>query len=241
MKNDLKISKNYTIYVNKKSKFKIIPNYMKTIKIISIAIIWLIILWYLFYIFWFLRNPQRPQINDNSNFISPANWKIVQILKRDQQEIPVIKKHYQAFKTFTDDVAQSGYLISIMMTPLNVHYQRSPLSAKLIKQIHTPWKFLNAIKINQLTDIVFENERNEMLRETENWFKYKTIQIAWKLARRIVSMTSTWENKSQWDTIWLIKFGSQVTIILPHTNVDIMVKTWDIVIDGQTTIANIKQ
>lgn len=214
---------------------------MKIIKLISIITIWLITIWYLFYIFWFLRNPKRPQINDNSKFISPANGKIVQILKRDQKQIPVIKKHYQAFKTFTDDIASRWYLISIMMTPLDVHYQRAPLSAKLIKQTHTPWKFLNAIKLDQLNNVVFENERNEMLRETENWFKYKTIQIAWKLARRIVSMTNTWDNKSQQDTIWLIKLGSQVTIILPQKNVDIVVKTWDIVIDWQTTIANIKQ
>jgi phosphatidylserine decarboxylase len=88
----------------------------------------------LFYIFWFLRDPQRSTIHDNTKFISPANGKIVQILERDQKQIPVIKKHYQAFKTFTDDVATSGYLISIMMTPLDVHYQRSSLSATLINQ-----------------------------------------------------------------------------------------------------------
>jgi phosphatidylserine decarboxylase len=213
---------------------------MKALKKITIIIIWIIIIWYLFYIFWFLRNPERLEINDNSKFISPANGKIVQILQRDQQEIPVTKKHHQAFKTFTDDVAQSGYVISIMMTPLNVHYQRASLSAKLIKQTSTPWNFLNAIKLNQLNNIIFENERNEMLRETDDWFTYKIIQIAWKLARRIVPMTNIWENKTQWDTIGLIKFWSQVTIILPYTNVDILVKTWDIVIDWKTIIANIK-
>lgn len=213
---------------------------MKLLKWTAIMTIWLIIICYSFYVFWFLRNPQRPEINDNSKFISPANGKIVQIVQRDQQQIPVIKKHYEAFKTFTDDVSQSGYLISIMMTPLNVHYQRAPLSATLIKQTSTPWKFLNAIKLNQLNDVIFKNERNEMLRETKNWFTYKIIQIAWKLARRIVPMTDIWENKTQWDTIGLIKFWSQVTIILPYTNVDIIVKTWDIVIDWQTIIANIK-
>lgn len=214
---------------------------MKIIKTISIFIFWLIIIWLLFYVFWFLRNPQRQQINDNSKFISPANWKIVQILERDQEQIPVIKKHYQAFKTFTDDVATSWYLISIMMTPLDVHYQRSPLSAKLIKQTHTEWKLLNAIKINQLNNVVFENERNEMLRQTDSWLKYKVIQIAWKLARRIVSMINIWDELDQWDTIWLIKFWSQVTIILPKNNIEIITKVWDIVIDWTTVLANIKE
>ncbi len=213
---------------------------MKYLKIITTIIFWLGIMWYLFYAFWFLRNPQRSNINDNSKFISPANGKIVQILERNQTEIPVIKKHYQAFKTFTDDVANSGYLISIMMTPLDVHYQRAPLSAKLIDQTHTDWKFLNAIKIDQLNNVVFENERNEMLRQTDNWLKFKVIQIAGKLARRIVPMTKLDSTVDQWDTIWLIKLWSQVTIILPKNNVDILAKVWDIVIDWETILAHIK-
>lgn len=208
---------------------------------ITLSIIFIsIIAWYLFYIFWFLRNPERTKINDNTKFISPANWKIVQILERDQTEIPVTKKHYQAFKTFTNDVANSGYLISIMMTPLDVHYQKAPLSAKLIKQKHTNWKFLNAIKLNQLNNIVFENERNEMLRQTDEWLKFKVIQIAGKLARRIVPMINIWDKVKQWDTIWLIKFWSQVTIILPKNKINIVAKTGDIVIDWETVLAEIK-
>ena len=213
---------------------------MKYLKIIITIILWIWVMWYLFYIFRFLRHPQRTKINDNTKFISPANWKIVQILKRNQTEIPVTKKHYQAFKTFTDDVADNGYLISIMMTPLDVHYQRAPLSAKLINQTHTNWKFLNAIKLNQLNNVVFENERNEMLRQTESWLKYKVIQIAWKLARRIVPMININNEVNQWDTIWLIKFWSQVTIILPKNNIDILAKVWDIVIDWETVLAHIR-
>ncbi len=213
---------------------------MKLLKIISIIILGLWIIWYLFYIFWFLRDPQRSNINDNSKFISPANGKIVQILERNQKEISVIKKHYQAFKTFTDDVATSGYLISIMMTPLDIHYQRAPLSAELINQTHTDWKFLNATKLNQLNNVVFENERNEMLRQTDNGLKFKVIQIAGKLARRIVPMKNIWDKVTQWETIGLIKFWSQVTMILPKNDIDILAKVWDIVIDWETILAQIK-
>jgi len=218
--------------------------YIKITKITIAVLLWLWIILYLLYKFWFLRNPQREKINDNTKFISPANGKIVQILKRDNTnwniKIPVIKKHHQAFKTFTNDVANSWYLISIMMTPLDIHYQRAPISAKLINQTHTDWKFLNAIKLNQINNVVFENERNEMLREAKDWFKFKVIQIAWKLARRIVSMTKIWNTVKQWETIWLIKFWSQVTIILPQKNIDLLAKVWDIVIDWQTILANIK-
>lgn len=213
---------------------------MKLLKIIIILVLWFSIIWVLFYQFWFLRNPERIKINDNSKFLSPANGKIVQILERDTESIPVIKKHYKAFNTFTNDVADSGYLISIMMTPLDVHYQRAPLDAKLINQTHTKWKFLNAIKIDQLNDVVFENERNEMLWETNKWMKYKVIQIAGKLAKRIIPMKEIGKEVTQWDTIGLIKLWSQVTIILPKDNVEITTKVWDVVIDGETILANVK-
>jgi hypothetical protein len=59
------------------------------------------------------------------------------------------------------------------------------------------------------------------------------------LARRIVPMLKEQENVKQWDTIWLIKFWSQVTIIF-DSNVEIVAKTWDIVIDGETVLAKFK-
>jgi predicted nucleic acid-binding protein len=79
-----------------------------------------------------------------------------------------------------------------------------------------------------------------MLWQTESWFKYKVIQIAWKLARRIVPMVKSWDKLKQWDTIGLIKFWSQVTIILPKNNIEILTKIWDIVIDWETALASIK-
>lgn len=212
---------------------------MKKFRYLGIIIVFVILVFIIFYKFWFLRQPLRNIIWDNTKISSPANGEIVQILERDQEAIPVIKKHYKAFDTFTKDVGTSGYLISIMMTPLNVHYQKASTDAVLINQVHTSWKFLNAIKLDQINDVVFENERNEMLWKTKEWIKYKIIQIAGKLARRIVPMKNIWDEVKQWDVIWLIKFGSQVTIILPKDGISILTKVWDIVIDWETILAEI--
>ncbi len=210
--------------------------------IVMYSVIWLlviILICFLFYKFYFLRQPDRNIPNNNSLFVAPANGTVVQILERDEEKIPVEKKHKFAFETFTNDVASGGYLVSIMMTPLNVHYQKAPTDAKIIYQKHTDGNFFNAMSEWKLNDVVFENERNEILFETEAGMKYKTIQIAGKLARKIVSFVEVGQELKQWDTYGLIKLGSQVTIVLPKDGIELQVKTWDVVIDGESIIANI--
>jgi phosphatidylserine decarboxylase len=66
-------------------------------------------------------------------------------------------------------------MVSIMMTPLNVHYQRAPQGSKLIEQVHRHGKFLNAMWDKNST---FENEYNSMIFETPDHIKFKVIQIA---------------------------------------------------------------
>lgn len=214
---------------------------MRLLKYAFVTIVVFFLIFILFYKFWFLRNPLRQTPIDPNNFISPANGKIVQILEWDESTIPVIKKHYKAFETFTNDVAMEGYLISIMMTPLDVHYQKASTNAKLINQKYTKWNFFNALSESKLNDVIFENERNEMLFETENNLKYKIIQIAGKMARRIYPILSTWDIVQQWQIIWLIKLGSQVTIVLPKNWIELKSKIWDYVIDGETILAKIEE
>lgn len=209
------------------------------LKILLIVIFCFIIFCILFYFLYFLRNPSRNTPQDNTLFISPANWKIVQILWRDQEMIPVEKKHKFAFETFTNDVATSGYLVSIMMTPMNVHYQKAPTDGKIIYQKHTDGNFFNAMSESTLNNVIFENERNEILFETNNWLKYKVIQIAGKLARRIESFVQIWDKIKQWENYWIIKLWSQVTIVLPKDWIELQVKTWDIVVDWESIIAKI--
>lgn len=190
------------------------------------------------YALYFLRNPSRKIILDQKLFLSPANGKIVSIIPRWVKEPVISQKYKKVFATETQDVAKSGYMIDIMMNLTNVHYQRAPLASKLIKQTHKTWNFFNAISTLKLYDTMFTNEHNEMLFQTKDGFTYKVIQIAGKVARRIVSFVTTWDVVTQWQTIGLIKFWSQVSVLLPDS-VTLQVKVGDIVIDGETVLAKI--
>lgn len=188
-----------------------------------------------FYQFRFLRNPVRNWVDDPSVFLSPAHGKITKIIKRTEWEIPVQKKYATTFLTQTKDVSPSWYLINIMMTPLNVHYQRAPISSVLVDQTYVKGKFMNAVNDASSLWAHFENERNEMLFKTESWFHYKLIQIAWYLARRIHSHVQVWQSLVSAETIGLISLGSQVSVLVPDSLV-LQVKEWDNVIDWVTVL-----
>jgi phosphatidylserine decarboxylase len=84
-----------------------------------------------------------------------------------------------------------------------------------------------------------QNEYNAMLFETDNWVRYRIVQIAWTMARRIVSFVDIDDEVDQWEVIWLIRFWSQVTIIF-DSNVEVIAKIWDKVVDGETVLAKMK-
>ncbi|MDR0369795.1 MAG: phosphatidylserine decarboxylase [Candidatus Peribacteria bacterium] len=112
-------------------------------------------------------------------------------------------------------------MVSIMMTPLNVHYQRAPTSATLISQDYVSGFKKNAMKKSENLEATLQNEYNAMLFEREDGVRYKVIQIAGFLARRIVPYLEVGYNVEQGDIIGLIKFGSQVTIIFDK-NVEVV-------------------
>lgn len=210
---------------------------MNLLKTLGLLLLLCIICFWLFYQFRFLRNPERLP-NENPNLIiSPAYGEVSAIIKRYWvDDVPVEKKYAKTFLTQTSDMGSWGYLINIMMTPLDIHYQRAPIESTLIKQEYVPGKFLNAVTDPSSLTAHFENERNEMTFETWDGFRYKIIQIAGFLARRIHSHVEIDQQVTSAETIGLISLGSQVSILLPP-EVILDIEVWQRVVDGVTVIA----
>ena len=189
-----------------------------------------------YYQLWFLRMPERNIPNNNSVFIAPANGKIVSIHKWNSESVQVTKGQLGLISVWAKDVDTAGTIISIQMNPLNVHYQRAPVACKVVSEHYQKGNFNNAVVMSNEYGIRFENEHNEILLETTTGKKYKVVQIAGFLARRIVDYTKPNQEVKQGEVIGLIKFGSQVTLLLPH-DVTVIAKTGDITIDGETVLA----
>ena len=75
--------------------------------------------------FYFMRQPMR-HIPRNANvFLSPANGQVISIILWDSSYIDIQGNHKQAFNLYTKDIGESGYIINIMLTLTDIHYQRA--------------------------------------------------------------------------------------------------------------------
>ena len=195
-----------------------------------------------FYRFYFLRSPERAVPNDDTLFVSPANGKIIAIINQDELkagETQLYKENKEVIDDRTAGFGSGATLISIMMTPLDVHYQKAPLASKLLEQTYEEGRFFNAMKSNDTMKSTFQNEYNSMLFQTPENYQFRIIQIAGFVARRIVDFMQVGQEVQQGEKIWLIKLGSQVSIVLDQ-HFEVLAQTGDIVIDGETILARKK-
>lgn len=193
----------------------------------------------LFYFFYFLRMPERIIPDDETLFVSPANGKIIAIIENPTEDTVLYKNHNKVLDHFTDGLWSWATMVSIMMTPLDVHYQRAPTSATLISQEYVAGFKKNAMKNSDNLQATLQNEYNAMLFERDDGVRYRVIQIAWFVARRIVPYLEVGYEVEQGDVIGLIKFWSQVTIIF-DSNVEVVAEIWDVVIDGETVLGKLR-
>ncbi|MDQ3017847.1 MAG: phosphatidylserine decarboxylase family protein [Bacteroidota bacterium] len=163
----------------------------------------------------FFRNPDRLYTAQKPDTIlSPADGKVVVIEKTIENEFLKTK------------VIQ----VSVFMSPLNVHSNRSPVEGNVVYQKYHPGLYLVAWhpKSSEL------NERNTVVirhRETNILLR----QIAGKVARKIVSYVSENTHLNKGEEFGFIKFGSRVDIFLP-LNTEITVKIGDVVQGGVTEL-----
>lgn len=213
----------------------------KNILLISLATVLSSVgLYFILYKSRFLRKPNRNIPYDNSKFVSPAMGKIVAIRKFDTESIVEDKYDDEdnisgAINVFCKDIATNGTIISIHLNLTDVHYQRCPIESKVLSVEYFLGNFKNAISKKEDAKIRYENEHCATTFETKDSIKYKVIQIAGFVARRIYTYVDKGELVAQGQEIGVIKMGSQVTIVLP-SEVSVIAKVGDKVIDGETVL-----
>ncbi len=197
----------------------------------------LLLAFFLFWRFWFARQPRRIVPPDARSIVSPANGKIVVVKKFDVQKSSSTnakKWNCGSVDILCEDVAPKGWFVLIMMTPLNVHYQRAPIAGKVVSVAYKKGKFHNAVK-NPESLLTLQNEKNEITFKGARG-KVKIVQIAGVLARRITASVTKNDKVEKGQVVGFINLGSQVAIVLPE-NVTLNCKVGDEVIDGETIIA----
>ena len=133
------------------------------------------------YLLNFYRDPKR-KISKGNNIISPADGRVLKILKTKNNLVEVNKGFLGKIKTFTKDIAKECYVISIFMSPFDVHVNRAPVDGKIESIKHEKGKYFAAFNLEKS----LMNEKNELIIKNKKIGKIKIIQIAGFLARRII-------------------------------------------------------
>lgn len=181
-----------------KEGYKIIRNFI----IISLTILLFFPYFYLSFILlstlllivYFFRVPNRKIKTSKNVVFAPCDGKIVQIREVEETEF---------FK-------QKKILVSIFMSPLNVHSNHYPIDGNVVYTKYHPGKFLVAWNPKSST----KNERSSVVIENTK-ISVLVRQIAGALARRIVTYSKRNEQVTSGEELGFIKFGSRVDLYLP--------------------------
>lgn len=125
-------------------------------------------------------------------------------------------------------------LVSIFLSPLDVHINRSPIEGEIVDISYKKGKFLMATK----EESRLLNEQNSLTIVGSD-ITIKCVQIAGVLARRIVCWKQRGERVKCGEQFGMIKFGSRTDVLMP-SNVEVLVKVGTHVKGGETIIGRIK-
>ena len=162
----------------------------------------------------FFRDPKRVPPSDPDVVVSPADGRVTRIGPASSG-------------------ADAPNVISIFLSPLDVHINRSPIPGKIVDMIYSPGKFLMAT--NEKASLV--NEQNALTIQGEK-ITVVCKQIAGILARRVVCWKGKGDNLGLGERFGMIKFSSRTDVLLP-ANVKITVKEGQRVRGGTTVIGRI--
>jgi phosphatidylserine decarboxylase len=172
---------------------------------------------------YFFRDPERVTPLQEGLIISPADGRISAI----ENLIPPPE---------LDLPREMMTRISVFMNVLDVHVNRIPIAAKIIKITYIPGLFVNA----ELDKASEDNERQAFTLEAKNGVNLGVVQIAGLIARRIVKFVGEGERLEVGQRIGLIRFGSRVDVYLP-TGIAPLVCLGQRAVAGETVLADLGQ
>lgn len=166
---------------------------------------------------YFFRDPDRTVPQGPGLVVSPADGKVILAGPADRRWAP----------------PGEWTQVTIFLSPVDVHMNRSPVGGKITVIDYRPGKFLPAYK-----ESANDNELNEVWVESEG----RTIvfrQVVGLLARRIVCRVEPGDEVERGERIGLMKFGSRMDVFLP-LDMELLVSAGDRVVGGETVLARVR-
>ena len=163
------------------------------------------------FMIFFFRDPRRQPPVEPDVIVAPADGRVTRVAALAPNDL------------------ESPTLVSIFLSPFDVHINRSPIAGRVTDVSYMKGKFL--IATNEKASLV--NEQNALTIEGDR-VTVVCKQIAGILARRIVCWKHKNDQLALGERIGLIKFSSRTDLVLP-ANVKVTV-TKGMKVQGGTTI-----
>ncbi|HEX5706748.1 MAG TPA: phosphatidylserine decarboxylase [Pyrinomonadaceae bacterium] len=164
---------------------------------------------------YFFRDPHRVSPDDPAVVVSPADGRVTRVEKVSP----------------ADD--HSPTLVSIFLSPFDVHINRSPIAGEVTDVVYTKGRFRMATR----EDASIVNEQNALTIRGER-VTVVCKQIAGILARRIVCWKHPGQHVALGERIGLIKFSSRTDLLLPP-EIEVRVKAGERVRGGVTVVGRV--
>ncbi len=163
----------------------------------------------------FFRDPARTSPIGEKYIISPADGEVIKIEQIEEEKF----------------IKGNSVMISIFMSPLNVHVNRNPIDGNVAYYQYVLGEYFAAFEDkaslkNEQTHIGIENKFGKV------FFK----QIAGFVARRIICTLKVGDSVKAGTRFGMIQFGSRVDVYLPAT-AKINVKMNEKTVAGETILA----
>lgn len=165
---------------------------------------------------YFFRDPRRISPEDPDLILSPADGRVTRVEKISPMD------------------SESPTLISIFLSPFDVHINRAPIAGQITDILYTKGRFRMATR----DDASLVNEQNALTIRGE---KVTVVckQIAGILARRIVCWKNAGDSVELGEKIGLIKFSSRTDLVL-SPEIEVLAKVGDRVLGGVTVVGRVR-
>ncbi len=164
---------------------------------------------------WFFRNPPRRIPGEPNLIVSPGDGRVLAVAEEDEPRF----------------LKGRAVRVSIFLSPLDVHINRTPCEGRVEAIGYSPGKFLVASR----PESTLQNEQTAVLFETDTGCRILCVQVAGYVARRIVCWLSEGERVERGERYGLIRFGSRMDLYMPVGTL-VRVKAGDRVMGGESVI-----
>ncbi len=168
------------------------------------------------FMLYFFRDPERTIPSDSDIIVSPADGRVTRVQPLDPS------------------ASDSGTVVSIFLSPLDVHINRAPIAGTVTEVAYTHGKFLIATSekaslLNEQNALTIKGEKIEVVCK----------QIAGIVARRIVCWKKPGDSVGLGERFGLIKFSSRTDLIMP-ASVEVLVQEGTRVKGGLSIVGRIR-